>query len=97
MPVGAIERDLLCCLLLVPGAVGEDEVVCWWGWVAPCDIHAGGCQLGEVQLGDGPNTWKMERRDAAPAVCRSSPPRFPQGLYGKYLKEVAKLKIWALH
>lgn len=54
MPAGAIECDLLC-LLLVPGAVGEDEAVCWWGWVTPRDIHTGGRQLGEVELRDGPD------------------------------------------
>lgn len=50
VPAGAIECDLLRLLLLIPGTVGEDEAVCWWGWVTPCDIHTGGCQLGEVQL-----------------------------------------------
>lgn len=82
MPAGAVERELLF-LLLIPGAVGEDEAVCWWGWIAPCDVHAGGCQLGEVELRDGPDPCKVEKADVTPTMCRSQPPRCSQRLYGR--------------
>lgn len=48
-------------------------------------------------------SWEMGRTpargrgDATPTVYRSLPPHLSQCLDGKYLKEVAKLKIWALH
>lgn len=54
MPAGAIKCQLLW-RLLIPGAVGEDQAVCRWGWIAPCDVHTRGRQLGEVQLRDGPD------------------------------------------
>lgn len=96
VPAGAVKRELLC-LFLIPGAVGKDEAVCWWGWITPCDVHTGGCQLGEVELCDGPDPCKMERGDATPTVCRSWPLCCSQCLYGKYPTEVAKLQLWALH
>lgn len=95
MPAGAVECDLLC-LLLILGAVGEDEAVCWWGWVAPCDIHTRGCQLGEMELCDGPDPCKTERGHANPTVCRSPPPCCSQHFYGKYPRKMAKLELWAL-
>lgn len=70
---GAIEHQPLR-RLLIPGAVGEDQVVCWWGRVTPCDVHTGGCQLGEVQLRDGPDPCKPERGGSAHAVCSFQPP-----------------------
>lgn len=96
MPAGAIKCELLS-LLLILGAVGENEVVCWWGWITPCDVHAGGCQMGEVELCDRPDPCKKERGDVTPTICRSQPPHCSQCLYMKFPTEVAKLQLWTLH
>lgn len=53
VPLGGIQGDLCHLFLFIPGAVVQDESVCWRGWVTPGDVHAGGCHVREVQMRDG--------------------------------------------
>ena len=65
MPLGGIQRDLHRLFLFIPGAVVQNESVCWRGWVTPGDVHTGGGHVRKVQMGDGAEACKAEDMDGS--------------------------------
>lgn len=61
VPLGGIQEDLQHVFLFVPGAVVQNESVCWGRWVTPGDIDTGGGHMRKVQMGDRAEACKVEK------------------------------------